>query len=178
MTKLILFIFFMILSLETHSEPVPVVMVEEASNFRSDKSSHNLLCLQIMLNNKNLDYRKVISIAKSADQAAKAFDVPANIVLAIAFVESSYRLNAVNKHSEDYGIMQVNKWHVTKSKLNVNRLLTDLDYSFHHGVRIFSWFYKNYPLDEAIKRYNCGTSVKCVKYKKVKKYLDKVKRSL
>lgn len=146
--------------------------------FRDGNDDIMLGLLQILTNHGSISSRVATKIARSAVKASKEHEVPVNVVLAIAFVESSYQLNAVNKGSNDYGIMQINQWHINKSKLDKEKLLTDLDYSFHHGVRIFKWFYHKYPLDEAVRRYNCGTAKNCIKWKSVVRYLDKVKKAM
>lgn len=133
---------------------------------------------QVQSNRPNLDRSKAFAVAVSANRAARKFKIPLNIVLAIAYVESGYDVSAVNSSSNDYGIMQVNAWHLKRSKLDKQKLLTDMDYSFYHGVRIFKWFYDRYPLEEAIRRYNCGTSKNCINYRRVKNYLTKVRKAL
>ena len=145
---------------------------------RTEEDNRVLGKMQILTNKKHMQGKLVHKIYESARKAAGKYKVPLNIILAIAFVESSYRLNVINSGSNDYGIMQVNQYHVRVSNLDKFRLLNDMDYSFEHGVRIFSWFYKRYPLDEAISRYNCGTAKRCINWKHVKNYVAKVKRSM
>lgn len=116
------------------------------------------------------------ALASTIDYYSSKHRVPANVITAIYMVESSYRLNAVNKRSDDFGIGQVNKWHIKHSKLNQDRLLTDLNYSVEQSILIFKWFYKTYPLEEAIPRYNCGVKKKCITWKSVKRYLRLVRR--
>ena len=151
---------------------------EYFSSNRSPASNGAILYVQIMSNRSNMDSKFAFRLARVIRDVAKKYGVPANVVAGIAFVESSYKLNAVNKASNDYGIMQVNGWHVRNSKLSVDKLLTDLEYSVEHGVRIFKWFYNKYPLDEAIARYNCGVRKDCIKWKKVKRYVDLVKKAM
>jgi len=130
---------------------------------------------QIRKNNPNINIKESLELAQVAFELCRKHDVPLNVVLGIAFVESSYRLNAVNKGSNDFGIMQVNDYHVKKSKLDKNRLLTDISYSFEQGILIFKWFYNKYPLEEAIARYNCGTRDRCVHLTSVQRYVRLVK---
>jgi soluble lytic murein transglycosylase-like protein len=137
---------------------------------------HNLL--QIVENKQNMSSDYALRIHRAAVKASNKHEVPLGLILAIAFVESSYKLGAVNKSSNDYGIMQVNSWHIDRSNLDKQRLLTDMDYSFDQGTKILKWFYDTYPLEEAIKRYNCGTRKNCINWKKVKKYLDKVQKAM
>jgi soluble lytic murein transglycosylase-like protein len=131
---------------------------------------------QILLNSASISEQKAIDIAVIIERLSSKYGVPGNVIASIAFVESSYKLNAVNKASNDYGIMQVNAWNVRVLKLNKARLLSDLEYSLDSGVQILAWFVKRYPLREAIMRYNCGTRPSCIRLSSVKKYLNKVVR--
>ena len=117
-------------------------------------------------------------LAVSFLSAEIKYGIPANILQAIAFVESSYYLNAVNSRSKDYGLMQVNRFNIRAYGFNKKKLLTNLDYSVKAGTKVFKWFYDRYPLEEAIKRYNCGVRKQCVNYRSVKTYLRKVKKAL
>lgn len=135
--------------------------------------------LQIQKNGEGLiSVDKAVRLFKAASKASKKFKIPVNVVIAIAMVESSYVLRAVNLKTRDYGIMQINEYHVKHDNLNRDKLLGDLDYSFYHGVRVFSWFYKTYPLNEAIMRYNCGTRKGCTELESVKDYLSKVQGAM
>ncbi len=121
---------------------------------------------------------KIDGLAWAFYNAEQTFGIPAVLLQAIAFIESSYRVNAVNKSSNDYGIMQVNSYNIKAYGFNKTKLLTDLQYGVNAGARVFYWFYKRYPLDEAIMRYNCGTRPKCIKLPQVRAYLNKFKAAL
>lgn len=133
---------------------------------------------QVRRNNPYLSKKYSEEVAVSIDKYAKEYKIPPNIIAAIFMVESGYKLNSINKASSDYGIGQVNEYNIRAYKLDKMRLLTDLDYSVKWGVHVFAWFYKKYPLDTAIKRYNCGTRPSCVRIKSVKRYLRLVKKYL
>lgn len=125
---------------------------------------------------KNQDYlNKLVEAFLSAQEK---YGIPAIVLQAIARIESSYVLNTVNPKSNDYGIMQVNEYHIGKGKFTKEKLLTDLQYSVNAGAKVFQWFYQTFPLEEAVKRYNCGTKDKCIDYEKVEKYLERFKRAL
>lgn len=130
----------------------------------------------ILSNSPKLDKVFAAELAESIYKHGLHYGVSPNVIASIAFIESSYRLNAVNAGSNDYGIMQVNAWNVRAYNLNKEKLLTDLNYSVESGVMILSWFVKTYPLDEAIMRYNCGTRPSCIKLESVKRYLRRAKR--
>jgi len=170
------FILLFILSFTVYSQVV-FIESQRVNYFKSDIDDLGLALAQIASNKPNIGLTG-LEIAKTAIKVSREFSIPVNIILAISYIESSYRLNAVNKNSNDFGIMQVNAYHVRVSKLDKQKLLTDLEYSFYHGVRVFSWFYHRYPLDEAIMRYNCGTRKGCIELTSVKRYLLKVKRAL
>lgn len=139
-------------------------------------SKSDSLVDQILLNSSGIEEIEARLIADAIVKVSGKYRVPGNVISSIAFVESSYKLDAVNKASNDYGIMQVNDWNVKALKLDKARLLTDLEYSLDAGVQILAWFVKRYPLREAIMRYNCGTKPSCVQSPSVKKYLSKVVR--
>lgn len=134
-----------------------------------------------------IEYQKIIEIkpainreyacqlSSSIRKHSKAYKIPSQVMIGIAATESSFRLGAVNSRSNDYGVFQVNKYNIKAYKLDKFRLLNDLDYSVESGFKIFNWFYKRYPLDIAIKRYNCGTAKNCVNWSSVDGYLNKVK---
>lgn len=130
---------------------------------------------QVLSNNSNISKSRASHIAFVIDALADKYRVPANVIAAIAMVESSYRLNAINKKSSDYGIMQVNQYNIKAYNFNRQLLLTDLAYSIEAGVIVFKWFYKTYhTLEEAVKRYNCGVRASCVHWRGPKKYWKKV----
>lgn len=128
---------------------------------------------QIYSNAPSLPASYAQKLINAASNASMKHSVPIRFILAIAFIESSYRLNAYNPKSNDFGLMQINKWHVKRSKLDKTRLLTDMYYNMDHGARIFSWFYRKYPLEEAVGRYNCGTRKSCINNKAVLQYVDR-----
>lgn len=113
--------------------------------------------------------------AKVAQGLQECKGLNENLVLAIIRVESNFKIGAVNRHSSDYGLMQVNDWHVRKKSLSTQKLLADASYNMKHGCDILRYFTTRYNnMDEAIKRYNCGTKASCVQWDGPKKYLKKV----
>ena len=97
-----------------------------------------------------------------------------NLVLSIIKIESDFVVHAKNRRSNDYGLMQVNGYHIKRLGLDAERLLRDVDYNMQQGCLILDWFLLKYPLTEAIGRYNCGTRVGCHKWKHVRRYTEKV----
>lgn len=100
--------------------------------------------------------------------------VGVNTVLAIIKIESDFIVGAFNNKSNDYGLMQINQWHVDQKGLSVKRLITDIEYNMRHGCTILGWFVEKYGLAEGVARYNCGTKRKCIEWKAVKRYRTKV----
>ena len=131
---------------------------------------------QILNNSTGVPVVFAKALADTIDYYSGKHKVPANVITAIFMVESSYRLNAMNRRSDDFGIGQVNKWHIKHSKLNKSRLLYDLNYSVEQSIVVFRWFYNTYPLDRAIMSYNAGTNPKIVNWVSVKQYLNLVKQ--
>ena len=144
----------------------------------SARSYKKDLLVDMMRKNKRLSDDYANQLAEALLNAEFEFGVPAYVLQAIAFVESSYILNAINKSSNDFGIMQVNSFNIDAYNFNKRKLLTDMQYSINAGAKVFRWFYNRYPLEEAIKRYNCGTRPSCVRLPVVKQYLAKFRRAL
>lgn len=111
-------------------------------------------------------------------KASKEFKVPEALIRKIEHVESKGNLKAYNRRTHDYCSMQINVKHVMKADLDAYKLLNDHSYCIMEGTRIFSWFYKRYRTDEAIKRYNCGTAKDCINNPSSIIYLKKVNRAL
>ncbi len=55
--------------------------------------------------------------------------VPWQLVVSIAFHESTFRTDAVNTESEDYGLMQISKGNIKRLSLDRTRLMKDPTYS-------------------------------------------------
>lgn len=131
---------------------------------------------QILINKPNIDQKYAKELAKIINQKADEYLVPANVLAGLFRVESTYILNSTNKKSNDYGIGQINIFNIKAYKLDKALLLNDLEYSIDKSFMVFKWFYVRYPLEEAVKRYNCGTRKNCINWKGPKKYWKKIKR--
>lgn len=132
---------------------------------------------QVKHNKPSIEHKFAVKISNLFDEMADKYKVPANVIAAIAMVESSYRLNAVNKRSKDFGIMQVNLYNIKAYNFDKQRLLNDVRYSIEAGVIVFQWFYKIYnTAEEAVKRYNAGTAKGATKWKGPINYWKKVQK--
>ena len=137
-----------------------------------------VLMTQIVMNKPNINRDKAFEITTAISEHSETYGIPGNIMAAIARVESSYNVGAVNERSSDYGLFQINEFNIKAYKLDRRKLLIDTNYSTEAGFKVFSWFYKTYPLEEAIMRYNCGTRKACINLPSVINYLKKVKKYL
>ncbi len=133
----------------------------------------------VMQNTEGAYKGNVLRLSKAILRSSKRHGVPYRVLTAVLAVESSYRLSAVNKKSNDYGIAQINQWNIEAHKLDKTKLLTDLEYSIDAGAMILAYFYKRYA-DHKPRRwvlhYNCGTRDKCIEMKQVKHYFVKLQR--
>lgn len=142
----------------------------------SDPHPINPYLQQVLKNAPNIDIVHAANIVKHTIRLSAKHKVPADAVLALMMVESSYRLNIVA--GADYGILQVNAYNIRALKLDKKRLLTDLAYSIESGIRVFAWFYRTYGLKEGIIRYNVGTAPGADQWKTGKRYFNKVVKYL
>lgn len=70
--------------------------------------------------------------------------IPWQLVVSIAFHESSFRVNAVNKKTADYGFMQISKANVTRLGLDKRRLMVGYNYSLRAACKIISYNQSTY----------------------------------
>jgi hypothetical protein len=116
-----------------------------------------------------------VSTARKVEKGLKECKgLDENLVLAVIRVESNFKINAVNKRSNDFGLMQVNNWHVKRFKYDKLKLLTNASYNMKIGCSILSEFVGKDKSSNSIGRYNCGYQKNCLNWKPVKKYIKKV----
>ena len=126
----------------------------------------------------HVKYRNRLKIARAVKgECVKRYNLDANLVLSVIKVESDFRIDAYNKSSMDYGLMQVNHWHVSNRRLSVKKLLRSPRYNLRNGCLILHYFVTRYSFGDAISRYNCGTGKGCVNWKAVKRYRRMVLRN-
>lgn len=147
--------------------------------FSVDASVVDRIYNQILNNKKSgITKQDAKRIAEQVVESALGEGISPTVYAAILSVESNYVLWETNTVTQDYCMAQVNIFNIKYYKLDILRLTWDLKYCLDAGAKVLSYFiyrYKN--LDEAIMRYNCGTAPKCIKQKRVKNYLSKVKRA-
>lgn len=139
--------------------------------------------MQIMRNTNGNPPHSPVELAQAIENSAAMYGLSANLLAAIAAVESGYFVGAINSRTADYGIMQVNAHNIKALKLNKKRLLTDIQYSMDSGAKILAWFKKKYAKKELktwFCRYNWGTrSVKSGVGKRIcNNYVQKVRKAM
>ncbi len=109
---------------------------------------------------KTMPKARAVKLATYIDKAAAKHNVPSNILTALIAQESMFRVGAVNKLTQDYGIGQINIRTIKAYKLDMHRLLTDVDYSIDAAAMALSYFHKRYQAVESkwYCRYNVGTA--------------------
>lgn len=126
---------------------------------------------EIITLDKKLELLKVeVYYKKDLEIALNYCHIDNNLILAFIMVESSFKINSYNKKTKDFGLMQINHYHVKKLKLDKNLLLSNAIYNIEIGCNILGWFLKTYEFDDAIKRYNVGTRRNAVNTKQAIKY--------
>lgn len=163
-----------------------------------DCNKHKIFC-QIKKNKPSINNNYAMKLSNKIYNASLKYKIPANIYTAILMQESTYKLEAkkcqkgiLTKEGKsfykntpkavvcsDFGISQIHYKTVDRYRFDVDKLLTDLEYSVNSGAKVLSWFFKKYAHKDInwFSRYNCGTKSTtkrktCVKYKKlVERYL-------
>lgn len=121
---------------------------------------------------------KLSTVERAVINAARKHRLDADLLMAIYKLESGLKLGAINKHTHDYGIAQVNRHTAAAYKLDKRRLLKDLQYSADAGALILRGFKDQYAAREPatwVCRYNLGS--KPILGKRAElcfKYLNKV----
>lgn len=133
---------------------------------------------QIRKNHPTLEESYAKRVSCYSRYVCSKYNIDCKAFIAIMMAESSYRLDAYNTLSKDYGICQVNKFNIKAYGFSKHRLMTDLKYSIEAGAKVFAWFSSRYERDEAIMRYNVGTRPSAIKRSKAKQYLEKVNKFL
>lgn len=101
--------------------------------------------------------QQVEQLSIKINQAALARGLCPYLVAGIVALESEFKINAVNRKSKDYGLMQINKYNIKARGLNKARLLKDADYNLKFGTTILAEFKARYDSDW-ICRFNIGTT--------------------
>lgn len=138
-----------------------------------------VICCNVMANANEIKVNSVVSkvekqIAAARGKATKGdrflatkivkvsneYNINPHLYTAILAHESMFRLDAVNAVSHDYGIAQINIKNIRRMQLDLDLILTDLEYSLRAGAQVLSHMRKNFSAHETSYacRYNVGTA--------------------
>lgn len=110
---------------------------------------------------------RAVSIEQLVSVYADKHGLPVHIFRAILMQESSLRINAVNAHSSDYGIGQINIANIKRLGLDKQRLVTDKHYSVEQSAIFLAGIMHKYASKEPTTwwtRYHSFTPSKRLKY--------------
>ena len=158
---------------------------------------HPIYC-QIIKNKKRINKKFAMKLSNIIHKTSVKHAIPARLFTAILMQESSYRVNAKGCHwgfrsltiklknksvttleeetkvCSDFGISQIYYRTALAFKFNINKLITDLDYSVEAGAIVLADFRKRYSHREVDwwTRYNARTRYKRNIYEKmVERYM-------
>lgn len=116
------------------------------------------------------------------EKSCKAHKIDCQVFKAVLAQESMFDHTAINHQTKDYGIGQINYRTARSMNMDLDRMVSDLEYSIDSAAQIFSWFQKTFAKREKYWycRYNVGTGIlvngrlaRCLKYVKlVEKHLN------
>jgi len=111
---------------------------------------------QIVRNKPNIDTNKAINIAKIVNKIRSKYNLPREVLPAILMQESSYRVEAINRVTHDYGMSQINRRTIQAFRFNTVKLTTDTEYSIEAAAIILQDLKKRYGNKEKtwFTRYN------------------------
>lgn len=120
----------------------------------------NVLCQGIVKLNPYMDHDLAYELSNHFHQNAMKYNVPAKVLVAIAFQESAFKQDTVRKvrgytfdevfgYKEvrigaDFCMMQINIKNIRKMELDVEQLLQDPKYCIEAGARVLSIYKKKY----------------------------------
>ena len=88
-----------------------------------------------------------VCMMRSIEIGEKYYNVDRNIVLAVIFIESDFKVNAVNKKTRDYGLSQQNdKYYLARYKhvsriLDAEKIRYDINNKYDIYLNVLSCFY-------------------------------------
>lgn len=144
------------------------------------------ICRYIHTLNPNMPLNEAIILSNSFSKVAKEFKIPPQLLISIAWQESSFKLDAVRNVNglvneggvykfsvvgSDFCMMQINAINIKNLEIDPNRLLTDVEYCLKAGARILT-FAKAYEKKDSAKnqkwwtRYNASNEMHRDNYEK------------
>lgn len=88
-----------------------------------------------------------VSTMRAIDIGEKYYDVDRDVVLAVIFIESDFKVNAVNRKTKDYGLSQQNEKYYLARYKHVSRILDaekvsyDINNKYDIYLNVLSCFY-------------------------------------
>jgi hypothetical protein len=117
----------------------------------------NTICQKLVTLRPRMDHKEAYKLSNHFHKIAKKYSLNPNLVISIAFQESSFKLDTVRKiiglvYNEekqnfkelrvgsDFCMMQINTKNIRKMKLNVKKLLSDPAYCIEAGAKILATY--------------------------------------
>ena len=122
---------------------------------------------------QKMDIDDYVSMMRAVEIGERYYNVDRDIVLAVIFIESDFKVNAVNRMTKDYGLSQQNdKYYLARYKLvskilDAEKIRYNIDNKYDISLNVLSCFYY---LDHCI-------NLKASKSQGVKKYNGSGKRA-
>jgi len=122
---------------------------------------------------QKMDIDDYVNMMRAVEIGEKYYNVDRDIVLAVIFIESDFKVNAVNRKTKDYGLSQQNdKYYLARYKhvsmiLDAEKISYDINNKYDIYLNVLSCFYY---LDHCI-------NLKDSKSQGVKKYNGAGKRA-
>lgn len=88
-----------------------------------------------------------VDMMRAIEIGEKYYNVDRDIVLAVIFIESDFKVNAVNRKTKDYGLSQQNdKYHLARYKLvskilDAEKIRYNIDNKYDIYLNVLSCFY-------------------------------------
>ena len=115
----------------------------------------NTICQKLITLRPRLDHKEAYKLSNHFHKISKKYKLDANLLISIAFQESSFKLNTVRKIlgliydddtetfkemrlGSDFCMMQINTKNIRKMKLNVKKLLNNSAYCIEAGAKILA----------------------------------------
>lgn len=119
------------------------------------------------------DIKQLSSVLLAAHQSGLSFD----LLISIAIAESGLNPKAVNRHTHDYGLFQINRRNFVAYKLH-SKCYTDIVCNTQTAVKVLQHMHIKYSHKELnwYARYNVGTNKSAHKWTAYSKYANKINK--
>jgi len=153
----------------------------------------NVICHKLIKLNSKMGHKRAYKLSNEFHQIGKKYNIPSDILISIAYQESSFRENIVrtvtgfvadddNKFVKvevgtDFCMMQINIVNIKKMHLDTQKLLDDSAYCIEAGAKILSQYQEKHSDTEEDwwTRYNAVTKEnRAIYLRKVSRHLSKI----